>query len=75
MNSPTLPHFLESVSGLPTQIVWGREDAIVPVSACEAYRTALKNTEVKVTIFDHCGHRPETEKSAEFIKLVREFLA
>jgi pimeloyl-ACP methyl ester carboxylesterase len=75
MNSPTLPHFLESVRGLPTQIVWGREDAIVPVSACEAYRRALKNSEVKVTIFDHCGHRPEIEKSAEFIKLVREFLA
>jgi pimeloyl-ACP methyl ester carboxylesterase len=75
MSSPTLPYLLEGVSGLPTQIIWGREDAVVPVSACEAYRKALKNTDVKVTIFDQCGHRPEIEKSAEFIKLVREFLA
>jgi pimeloyl-ACP methyl ester carboxylesterase len=75
LHNPALPHFLEGVTGLPTQIVWGREDAIVPVSAAEAYRKALGNTDVKVTIFDHCGHRPEIEKSNEFIKLVREFLA
>jgi pimeloyl-ACP methyl ester carboxylesterase len=75
LNNPVLSHFLESVTGLPTQIIWGREDATVPVSAAEAYRKALHNTDVKVTIFDHCGHRPEIEKSSEFIKLVREFLA
>ena len=75
LHNPALPHFLESVSGLPVQIIWGREDAIVPVSAAEAYRKALRNTEVKVTTFDHCGHRPEIEKSNEFIKMVREFLA
>ena len=46
-----------------------------PVSAAQAYKQALKNTDTRVTIFDHCGHRPEIEKSAEFIKLVKEFLA
>jgi pimeloyl-ACP methyl ester carboxylesterase len=75
MHNPALPFFLAGVTGLPTQIFWGREDAIVPVSAAEAYRKALRNTDVKVTIFDHCGHRPEIEKSAEFIKQVRDFLA
>jgi pimeloyl-ACP methyl ester carboxylesterase len=75
MNNPALVHFLEGVKGLPTQVVWGREDAIVPVSAAECYRAGLKNTDVKVTIFDDCGHRPEIEKPAEFIKLVSEFLA
>ena len=71
----SLPHFLQGVSGLPTQIVWGRDDALVPVSAAQAYQQALKNTETRLTIFDDCGHRPEIEKSAEFIKLVNEFLA
>jgi len=71
----SLPYFLEGVSSLPVQIIWGKDDALVPVSAAEAYKRALKNTETRVTIFDHCGHRPEIEKSAEFIKLVREFLA
>ncbi|MGH7934089.1 MAG: alpha/beta fold hydrolase [Candidatus Binataceae bacterium] len=75
LHNPSLPHFLEGVKGLPVQIVWGKDDAIVPVSAAEAYHKALKNTEAKVTIYDQCGHRPEIEKSAEFIKLVREFLA
>jgi pimeloyl-ACP methyl ester carboxylesterase len=75
MHNPTLPYLLAGVTGLPTQIFWGREDAIVPVSAAEAYHNALRNTDVKVTIFDHCGHRPEIEKSAEFIKQVRDFLA
>jgi pimeloyl-ACP methyl ester carboxylesterase len=75
LHNPSLPFFLNGVKGLPTQIVWGREDATVPVSAAAAYKDALKNTDVKLTIFDRCGHRPEIEKSVEFVKLVREFLA
>ncbi|HKV54804.1 MAG TPA: alpha/beta fold hydrolase [Candidatus Binataceae bacterium] len=75
LHNRSLEHLLEGVSGLPTQVIWGREDGVVPVSAAESYRKALHNSDVKVTIFDHCGHRPEIEKSAEFIKLVREFLA
>ena len=75
LHNPSLPYFLQGVSGLPTQIIWGREDALVPVSAADAYKQALKNTELRVTIFDDCGHRPEIEKSALFIKLVKEFLA
>jgi pimeloyl-ACP methyl ester carboxylesterase len=75
LHNPSLPHFLQGVTGLPTQIIWGREDAWVPCSCSEAYRKALSNTSVKVTIFDKCGHRPEIEKSAEFIKVVRECLA
>jgi len=75
LHNPALPHFLEGVGGLPAQVIWGQDDAIVPVSAAEAYRKALHNTEVQVTIFDHCGHRPEIEKSIEFIRLVRDFFA
>lgn len=75
LHNRSLPYFLQSVSGLPTQIIWGREDELVPVSAAGAYKQALKNTETRVTIFEQCGHRPEIEKSAEFIKLVKEFLA
>lgn len=75
LHDPVLPYFLQGVKGLPTQLVWGREDATVPVSAAAAYQAALRNTDVKLTVFDKCGHRPEIEKSAEFVKLVREFLA
>jgi pimeloyl-ACP methyl ester carboxylesterase len=75
MNNPALSHFLASVRGLPTQLIWGREDAVVPVSAAESYRTALKNTDVNISILDKCGHRPEVDQTDEFIKVVRGFLA
>jgi pimeloyl-ACP methyl ester carboxylesterase len=75
LHNPSLPYFLQGVSGLPTQIIWGREDAVVPVSAAEAYRKALHNTDVNLAVFDNCGHRPEIEKADDFLKVVREFLA
>jgi pimeloyl-ACP methyl ester carboxylesterase len=75
LHNPSLPYFLQGVKGLPTQIIWGREDAVVPVSAAEAYRKALRNTDVNLAIFDNCGHRPEIEKAQDFLKVVREFLA
>jgi pimeloyl-ACP methyl ester carboxylesterase len=75
LNNPSLPYFLQGVKGLPTQLIWGQEDRVVPVSAANAYKKALANTEAKLTVFEHCGHRPEIENSTEFIKTVREFLA
>ncbi len=75
LNNPSLPYFLQGVKGLPTQIIWGREDRVVPVSAADAYKKALANTEVRVAVYDHCGHRPEIEQREQFLKTVREFLA
>jgi pimeloyl-ACP methyl ester carboxylesterase len=75
LHNPSLPYFLQGVKGLPTQLIWGKDDAVVPVSACGAYQTALKNTDVKATVFDDCGHRPEIEKADAFLKVVRDFLA
>jgi len=73
MFNPSLPHLLEGIDGLPTLLIWGKQDAVVPVSAAEAYRRAIKGAEV-VTI-DNCGHWPGAEQPAEFIKHVRSFLA
>ena len=75
LHNPSLPYFLQGVRGLPTQLIWGREDHVVPVSAATAYKAALANTEVRLAVFEECGHRPEIEKTAEFLKTVREFLA
>ena len=73
MHNPSLPHLLEGVQGLPTLIVWGREDRIVPLSAGQAYSRAIAGSELLV--FDNCGHRPETERTSEFVSRVRGFLA
>ena len=72
MHNPSLPHLLEGVQGLPTLIVWGREDRIVPLSAGEAYSRAIAGSELAV--FDDCGHRPEIERTSEFVARVRAFL-
>ena len=71
MHNPSLPHLLPAARNLPTQIIWGREDRMVPLSALEPIRHALKDAQVK--IFDGCGHRPEVERTAEFIETVESF--
>jgi len=72
MHDPSLPHVLRRLRKLPTLIVWGRQDAIVPLSAGEAYHRAIPGSQLMV--LDHCGHRPEIEQADEFVRVVREFL-
>lgn len=69
----SLPKLLEGVAGLPSLIIWGRQDAVVPLSAGEAYHKAISGS--KLAVLDQCGHRPEIEKTTEFVKLLRDFLA
>ncbi len=71
--SNSLPKLLEGVSGLPALIIWGRQDPVIPVSAGEAYNKSIAGS--KLAVLDQCGHRPEIEKTAEFVKLVRDFFA
>ncbi|HKD65636.1 MAG TPA: alpha/beta hydrolase [Candidatus Binataceae bacterium] len=70
--SPSLPHLLEGVTGLPTLIIWGRQDPVVPASAGEAYSKVIAGS--RLALLDRCGHRPEIEKTDDFVKLVRDFL-
>jgi pimeloyl-ACP methyl ester carboxylesterase len=73
MHNPSLPHLLEGVQGLPTLIIWGRDDRIIPLSAGQTYNRAISGSELLV--FDNCGHRPEIEKTSVFFNSVRNFLA
>jgi pimeloyl-ACP methyl ester carboxylesterase len=63
MHNPSLPHLLGVTAGLPTLLVWGRE----------GYRRAIAGA--KLVVFDGCGHRPEIEKAADFIRETEAFLA
>lgn len=72
MHNPALPHLLRRLRKLPTLIVWGRQDAIVPLSAGEAYHRAIPGS--RLVVLDHAGHRPEIEQADEFARLVQEFL-
>ncbi|HLF04043.1 MAG TPA: alpha/beta hydrolase [Dehalococcoidia bacterium] len=70
--NPSLPHYLRGVP-TPTLIVWGRQDAIIPVECGEQFRQALPNATLRV--IDRCGHSPALEKPQEFLHAVNEFLA
>jgi pimeloyl-ACP methyl ester carboxylesterase len=72
MHDPSLPSLLERLRGLPTLLLWGREDRIVPVEAGELYRRAIAGA--RLEIIDRCGHFPHLESPAEFMRIASAFL-
>ena len=72
MYNPSLPHLLDGTVKAPTLIVWGRDDKVVPITAGAVYQKSIKGS--KLVTIDGAGHRPEIEKSEQFIKEVQSFL-
>jgi pimeloyl-ACP methyl ester carboxylesterase len=72
MFNPSLPHLLEGAVNAPTLLVWGRDDRVVPISASQVFQKSIKNS--RTVVLDRCGHRPEVERSEQFIKEVQNFL-
>jgi 4,5:9,10-diseco-3-hydroxy-5,9,17-trioxoandrosta-1(10),2-diene-4-oate hydrolase len=72
MHDPALPALLERVRGVPTLLVWGREDRIVPLAAAEVYRESIAGAQL--SIIDRCGHYPHFEQPAEFQRVLSAFL-
>lgn len=73
MHHPALPHLLGRLKDLPTLLVWGEQDAVIPLSAGEAYHQAIKGS--KLETLANCGHHPESEKTDDFVGLVRNFFS
>jgi pimeloyl-ACP methyl ester carboxylesterase len=71
-HNPKLPAYLRGVT-TPTLIVWGKQDAIIPVNCGALYQQALANATLHV--IERCGHSPALEKPQEFLTAVRTFLA
>jgi pimeloyl-ACP methyl ester carboxylesterase len=71
-HNPKLPAYVRGVK-TPTLIIWGKQDAIVPLNCGELYQQALANATLHV--IDRCGHSPALEKPQEFLQAVRAFLA
>jgi pimeloyl-ACP methyl ester carboxylesterase len=72
MYDPALPFLLRRAASLPLLVVWGKQDAVVPVQTAEAWRQALPGA--RVALLEGCGHRPEIEQSAELVRLVEGLL-
>lgn len=59
--------------GLPTMIVWGDEDPIIPIEHGQAAHTTIEGSRFEV--LEGCGHFPHVEDPARFTELLRDFIA
>jgi fermentation-respiration switch protein FrsA (DUF1100 family) len=58
--------------GMPTLIVWGRHDAIIPLGHGRLAHAALPGS--RLEIFDEAGHFPHHVDPERFAHLVAEFV-
>ena len=66
-------HGLLAATSVPTLIIWGGHDFVVPLAHAYAAQKLIPNSEVR--IMERCGHIPQVERPEEFNRLVLEFLA
>jgi pimeloyl-ACP methyl ester carboxylesterase len=71
MFTQSMSNLLGNVAGLPTLVLWGKQDQVVPLVAGELYSKKIAGA--KLVTFD-CGHMPEVEKPDDFIREVTGFL-
>ena len=67
---PHLEKWLQRIT-LPTQIVWGENDQVLPAGYAEAYRRLIPQS--RVDIMPRCGHLPHVEQPEAFTKAFRDF--
>jgi pimeloyl-ACP methyl ester carboxylesterase len=86
-NGAGRPGFLPAVQGLigydildqltevevPTLIVWGRNDRVVPPQDAVGFAQHLRNS--RTVIFDDTGHLPQLERPTRFNRVLETFLA
>jgi pimeloyl-ACP methyl ester carboxylesterase len=56
----------------PTLVLWGRQDALTPLSMGEQFQKLIPGA--KLSVIEQCGHLPQVEKASEFNQRVMEFL-
>ena len=71
MHDRSLPHRLGRVKDLPSLIVWGRNDEVVPPSAGEVYNSSIAGS--RFVTLENCGHRSDVERTAALTTLLKEF--
>jgi pimeloyl-ACP methyl ester carboxylesterase len=68
------PDFKE-YSGLkvPTLLIWGREDRVIPLRIGEMLRNDIAGS--RLAIIDRCGHMPHEERPETIIPMMIDFIA
>lgn len=57
---------------VPTLILWGRDDHLIPVADAQKFKDAIHGSEL--IIYDHVGHMPQNEATEQSATAVHEFL-
>jgi pimeloyl-ACP methyl ester carboxylesterase len=57
---------------MPTMIVWGLSDRVVPVAAAASYHRRIPRS--RLELFERTGHVPQLERPLRFNALLQEFL-
>ena len=58
---------------MPTLIVWGLSDRVIPVAAAASYHRRIPHS--RLEIFERTGHVPQLERPLRFNALLENFLA
>ena len=58
---------------MPTLLIWGDSDQIIPLSYAYAFQKLLPNSEL--TIIEQCGHLPHLEKPGDYCSALTAFLS
>lgn len=72
MYDRALPSMLEKVR-VPTLIVWGAQDQIIPVECGQLYQRAIPGATLQR--IEQCGHWPQFEQPQVLAQLVSEFVS
>jgi pimeloyl-ACP methyl ester carboxylesterase len=73
-----IPDNIDEIIGMyprinvPTLIIWGREDKIIPLENGVRLHQAIRNSQL--VVIDRCGHDPPEERPEEVIEVMRKFL-
>lgn len=67
---PHLHKWLHRIK-VPTQIVWGEDDKVLPSGYAKELARLIPGA--RVDLIARCGHLPQTEKPQEFLRLLRSF--
>lgn len=72
MYDRALPGMLGKVR-VPTLVVWGAQDQIIPVECGQLYQRAIPGATLQ--LIDQCGHWPQFERPQELARVVRAFFS
>jgi 2-hydroxy-6-oxonona-2,4-dienedioate hydrolase len=64
---------LKSIEDIPTLIIWGKSDNLIPIEHSEPFKQVLKN--YRVEMIEDAGHAPFAEKPAITCELLHSFLS